>query len=500
MESVTYARRDIRGCPNDSDITNYIVNKIQNPQNYKTPDITLHCADAYNFSIHKDLFHQTALMRNILVNAEAQYPGGNVDIFLPDLNMVEVQNMIQFLYTGEVDANDTPKLMSNLINIFGFSSSIVMNVTITCNLCHESSPYQGEGTNMEGFSCESCNAAAQTPPDVVNDEVTEEPLLSPNVEEQDQTLDVFHPDAPSSSNLYMKGFSLPIESWENGEVQIDMFSSDEEDLPMNDENENIIQPSDNSESLENRIGKDFSSESTEEPKDADIFKHPKPVTSSASDHTYASRLPEPKSSLSESKKIPYHEFLPVDIRTEVVVDPEPIGNEFIVEPEPIGTELNIEPDLTPGTSSAAHADDRKVTPLKIRVQTNSFQIVKNKPKRKPEIPDDDNQELSAAAKKPRKIKRISVKCKKCGQLVENVKNFLRHYEPHVDDEGLGDVEPVGNDFDAFWDCPRPGCQFNSNRKTFVRAHILSNHCLKQLLNKEGVTTIEELYDVVSDTT
>jgi len=376
---------------------------------------------------------------------------------------------------------------------------------------------------MEGFSCKSCNVAVQTPPDVDNDEVTEEPLLSPNIEEQDQTLDVFHPDAPSSSNLYLKGYSLPIEKWEKGEVQIDMFSSDEEDLPMNDENENIIQPSDNSESLENRIRKDFSPEPTGERMDADIFKHPKPGTrncsehaltlknvasvkqqqpgtSYANDHNYACRLPEPKSSLSESIRIPSYKRYPFDITTEVIVDPVPIRNELIVEPEPIGTELNIEPDPTPGTSSAAHVDGRKVTPLKIRVKTNSFQIVKRKPKRKPEIPDDDNQELSAAVKKPRKIKRISVKCKTCGQLVENVKNFLRHYEPHVDDEGLGDVEPVGNDFDAFWDCPRPGCQFNSNRKNFVRAHILSNHCLKQLLDKEGVTTIEELYDVVSDTT
>ena len=117
----------------------------------------------------QDLFNQTALMRLILVNAEAQYPGGNMDIFLPDLNMTEVQNMIHFLYTGEVDINDTPKLMSNLINIFGFPSTFVMNVTITCNLCHESTPYQGEGT--DGLSCKSCNVAAQTPPDVVNDEV-----------------------------------------------------------------------------------------------------------------------------------------------------------------------------------------------------------------------------------------------------------------------------------------------------------------------------------------
>merc|ERR1711874_300139 len=183
----------------------------------------------------------------------------------------------------------------------------------------------------------------------------------------------------------------------------------------------------------------------------------------------------------------------------MIVEPMPIGTEVIVEPEPIGTELRIEPDPTPGTSSAAHVDDRKVTPLKIRLNSNSFQIVKKKPKRMPEIPQNDNQELSVS-KRPRKIKRISVKCKKCGQLVENVKNFVRHYEPHVDDEGLGDVEPVGNDLDSFFDCPRAGCQFNSNRRTSVRAHILSEHCLEQLLRKEGVTTIEELYDVVSDTT
>ena len=110
-------------------------------------------------------------MRNILVNAEAQYPGSDVDVFIPDLKMAELQKMVNFLYTGVVDANDTPKLMTDLIHIFGFSSTIVTNITISCNLCLESSPYQCGGAGMEGFSCKSCSVAAQNTPDVVNNKV-----------------------------------------------------------------------------------------------------------------------------------------------------------------------------------------------------------------------------------------------------------------------------------------------------------------------------------------
>ena len=77
---------------------------------------------------------------------------------------------------------------------------------------------------------------------------------------------------------------------------------------------------------------------------------------------------------------------------------------------------------------------------------------------------------------------------------------MRHYEPHIDDEGLGDVEPVAQGANGLWSCPRGTCLYNSKHRNEVKAHILSNHCLEELLRKEGVSTIEELYDIVSDTT
>ena len=110
-------------------------------------------------------------MRNILMNAEAQYPGYNIDVFIPDLKMKELQKMVNFLYTGVVYASDTPKLMSNLIHIFGFSSNIAMNVTITCNICQESSTYQDKGAKKEGYSCKSCDLAAQNLINVINEKV-----------------------------------------------------------------------------------------------------------------------------------------------------------------------------------------------------------------------------------------------------------------------------------------------------------------------------------------
>ena len=106
-------------------------------------------------------------MRNILMNAEAQYPGSNIDVFIPDLKMKELQKMVNFLYTGVVYSSDTPKLMSNLIHIFGFSTNMAMNVTITCNICHD----QDNGAKKEGYSCKSCDLAAQNLINVINEKV-----------------------------------------------------------------------------------------------------------------------------------------------------------------------------------------------------------------------------------------------------------------------------------------------------------------------------------------
>ena len=53
METITYARRDLKGSPDDSDITDYIISKLRNPQNCRPPDLILHSGDDFKFEIHK---------------------------------------------------------------------------------------------------------------------------------------------------------------------------------------------------------------------------------------------------------------------------------------------------------------------------------------------------------------------------------------------------------------------------------------------------------------
>ena len=68
MENISYVRNDIRGCPNDSDITDYIIKRLRTPQNFKPPDLILHSGDDFRFEIHKVNYKRFLPLVKILEN------------------------------------------------------------------------------------------------------------------------------------------------------------------------------------------------------------------------------------------------------------------------------------------------------------------------------------------------------------------------------------------------------------------------------------------------
>merc|ERR1712193_28499 len=69
--------------------------------------------------------------------------------------------------------------------------------------------------------------------------------------------------------------TLPTKHLTNANIEvIDMFSSDEEDLTMSDQNDNIIPQSDDLKTLENIVKKEFSTEQADKPSDDVISNKP----------------------------------------------------------------------------------------------------------------------------------------------------------------------------------------------------------------------------------
>merc|ERR1711962_1286207 len=156
-----------------------------------------------------------------------------------------------------------------------------------------------------------------------------------------------------------------------------------------------------------------------------------------SDHDYVSEPPESGISLSketiESPEKYNENDLPFAIESKSIFEQDP-GTSSTVNVDdgkvtplenleslqshnendfPLETGTKSTFENVPGTSSTTNVENRKVTPLKIRVKSNDFLLMKNEIKREHKIPDESNQEIK---KKKRKSKRISVKCKMCGQL------------------------------------------------------------------------------------
>ena len=262
--------------------------------------------------------------------------------------------------------------------------------------------------------------------------------------QEDQSLDVFDPNAPSSSLQIIQGFSLP--NANNGDTasnHSNIFSSDEEDIELNDQDGSVQNDLDiganESESIENRIRNDFPTDTSEQ----EIVK----------------KISAPS--------------------------PQPI-----VEQEISKMFQNPLPS-TSGTFAAAVADSRKVSPFKI--DKSRLKPPPKKRKRKSKEIDENVEDGGIRPKKQKKAKTVTnVECKRCNQVVKQTA-FIKHFSSHI---GEPATKPVGNKIDKNYDCPH--CQFSS-KKHMVSSHIYEKHCLPELLEKgsmwfgKKVTSIEQLY-------
>ena len=274
-------------------------------------------------------------------------------------------------------------------------------------------------------------------------------------------MDVFDPNAPSSSLQIIKGFSLP--NANNGDTSSNhsnLFSSDEEDIDLNDENGSVQNADLNkganeSESLENRlldfstdteqgIGKEISAQYSQQSVVSEI--NPLPSTSGTVPSTSAT-LPSTG---------------------------------------------GILPSTYENMAVSASADPRKVSPLKVIIPKKPPQKRrKRKSKEIDETLEDDG--IKPKKKKARKIVK-KFECKRCNQVVKET-ILIQHFASHI---GEADPKPVPNGVDNNYDCIL--CQFSS-KKHIVNTHIYEKHRQNQLLERgsellnEQITSIGQLYNL-----
>ena len=156
----------------------------------------------------------------------------------------------------------------------------------------------------------------------------------------------------------------------------------------------------------------------------------------------------------------------------------------------------------PGTS-ASYLESRKVTPLKIILPKPQTKEETEKPKRKNKRKaesDGNSSKDTNVTKKPRKNNVNKVKCLKCGQRVRE-SSFMIHYMPHFDDDGF--AQPVESfvDGENKLDCPfhfQCGFRRKSNAVHVTKAHIFKEHCLGEFLSREGVSSLNDLYEPAND--
>lgn len=515
----------------NSDITDFIIDRLDN---VKTPDCHVYSKNFLDYMapIHKEIFAQTPFLRAILASSNAQCPEDS-PILIPDVDNKELHQMVHFLYYGEIlDVKDTRKIIKNLIDILGFPDD--MDLTISCNVCNQKISYQGEDVLV----CTGCNMEVQTrpPTKVPNNKAAED--INSNVNAQDPSTDVFHPNAPASNQTII-AFSLNDENRDDTSI-LNMFSSDEEDDQSDAQSCNDDQAinDDDSESLENRIRNDFPSDITEQNVDQieqEIFESPKPgiIDPAEPDQIKENRsenVSSPKPGTIE-QNVDQHDQIE-QAMLGIFESPKPgiagdvppnndnleslehsIRSDFTTDN--ITTEKNVHhqdqikenrsenvSSPKPGTS-ASYFENRKVTPLKIilpKPQTKEeTENPKRKNKRKAESDGNSSKETNVT-KKPRKNNVNKVKCKKCGQRIRE-STFMIHYMPHFDDNGF--AQPVESfvDGENKLDCPfhfQCGFRRKSNAVHVTKAHIFKEHCLGEFLSREGVSSLNELYEPAND--
>ena len=91
----------------------------------KPPDCSLFSEDGFEFPIHKELLYQTNLMRDMVKNNQLCHCS-KIDIIVPDLARKKLEQIVDFLKTGELRSDKTAisDLLVDLTELFGFPKKI----------------------------------------------------------------------------------------------------------------------------------------------------------------------------------------------------------------------------------------------------------------------------------------------------------------------------------------------------------------------------------------
>ena len=95
----------------------------------KPPDCSLFSRDGFEFPVHKEVFMQTRFMRRMVKSFSfdsCEFDSCcKMEIMCPSLAKDELNNIIQFLYTGRISCMNelfANQVFSNLTKLFGFPS------------------------------------------------------------------------------------------------------------------------------------------------------------------------------------------------------------------------------------------------------------------------------------------------------------------------------------------------------------------------------------------
>ena len=88
-------------------------------------DCILYSNEGIKFNVHKEIFYQTKMMRNILVS-DNERCCKNIEILCP-CSETELESVVNFLYSSTIsikEEGDIEKILDNLTEIFGFSQEL----------------------------------------------------------------------------------------------------------------------------------------------------------------------------------------------------------------------------------------------------------------------------------------------------------------------------------------------------------------------------------------
>ena len=90
------------------------------------PDCSLFSKENFQIPIHKELLYQTSYMRSMVKSLNMDSSSFDlVEVICPSMSKRDLENMVQFLYSGKIsccDKNSAALLCENLASIFGFPS------------------------------------------------------------------------------------------------------------------------------------------------------------------------------------------------------------------------------------------------------------------------------------------------------------------------------------------------------------------------------------------